>query len=159
MELSVEVPSWTISNVIEENNLVRMEETIPSNENADGEEPPAAAETQSISKSVQTVNSLEVALSVQNEDDLVAKEEVLLPALEQPVEGKESTLRCGEILQETELGMADMDDKRIIDSKCLANNKVEDANFDNTNESEPKILQCEGKEDHEKWMEENHQGL
>jgi hypothetical protein len=155
MELSVEVPSLTISNVIEENNLVRMEETIPSNENADGEEPPAAAETQSIGKPVQTVNSLEAALRFQNEDDLVAKEEVLLPALEQPVEGKESTLRCGEILQETELGMADMEDKGSIDSKCLANNKVEDANFVNTNESEPKILLCEGKEDHEKWMEEN----
>lgn len=155
MELSVEVPSLMISNVIEENNLVRMEETMPSNENADGKELPATAETQCIGKPVQTVNSLEAPLSVQNEDDLVAKEEVLLPALEQPVEGKESTLRCGEILQETELGMADMEDKRSIDSKCLANNKVEDANFVNTNESEPKFLQCEGKEDHEKWMEEN----
>jgi len=48
-----------------------------------------------------------------------------------------------------------MDDKRNIDSKCLANNKVEDANFVNINESEPNILQCEGKEDHEKWIEEN----
>ena len=54
--------------------------------------------------------------------------------------------------------MADIDDKRNIHSKCFANNKVKDANFANTNESEPNILQFEGKEDHEKWMEENHQG-
>jgi len=64
MELSMEVPSLTISNVIKENNFVRMDENIHSNENADGEEPPAAAETQSIGKQVQNVNSLEAALSV-----------------------------------------------------------------------------------------------
>jgi hypothetical protein len=76
-----------------------MEKTLPSNENADGKESPAAAETQSIGKPVETAKTIEVDLIVQNEEDLVAQEQLLLPAFKQPIEGKESTLRCGEILR------------------------------------------------------------
>ena len=157
-ELTGEVPSLTISHVIKENNLSRLEETLPSNENADRKEPPAAVETQNIGKSVETVNTPEAGLNVQNEEDLIAEEELLLPAFKQPVEGNESTQRC-EILQKTESGTAKMEDKPSIDSKYLADNKVEDAHVVNTNESESRSLQCEGKlqegKDHEKWMEEN----
>lgn len=157
-ELTVGVPSLTISHVIKENNLSRLEETLPSNENADGKEPPAAAETQNIGKSVETVNTPEAGLNVQNEEDLIAEEELLLPAFKQPVEGNESTQRC-EILQKAESGTAKMEDKPSIDSKYLADNKVEDAHVVNTNESESRSFQCEGKlqegKDHEKWMEEN----
>eukprot|EP00928_Gymnodinium_smaydae_P016031 TRINITY_DN15975_c0_g1_i2.p1 TRINITY_DN15975_c0_g1~~TRINITY_DN15975_c0_g1_i2.p1 ORF type:complete len:237 (-),score=23.64 TRINITY_DN15975_c0_g1_i2:91-801(-) len=140
-ELTVEAPSLTISHVIEENNLSRLKETLPSNENVDGKEPPAAAETKSIGKSVEMDNTIEA----------VAEEELLLPAFKQPVEGNESTQRS-EILQKTESGIAKMEDKPSIDSKYLADNTVED-------ESESRSLQCEGKlqegKDHEKWMEEN----
>eukprot|EP00928_Gymnodinium_smaydae_P016030 TRINITY_DN15975_c0_g1_i1.p1 TRINITY_DN15975_c0_g1~~TRINITY_DN15975_c0_g1_i1.p1 ORF type:complete len:247 (-),score=24.58 TRINITY_DN15975_c0_g1_i1:91-831(-) len=150
-ELTVEAPSLTISHVIEENNLSRLKETLPSNENVDGKEPPAAAETKSIGKSVETDNTADAGLIIQNEEGLVAEEELLLPAFKQPVEGNESTQRS-EILQKTESGIAKMEDKPSIDSKYLADNTVED-------ESESRSLQCEGKlqegKDHEKWMEEN----
>lgn len=155
MEFTFEVPSKRISHAGEETNLARIEKTLPSNENAEGEEePPAAAETQSIGKAVEIVNTLEADLNVQNEEDVAAKEELLLPALKQPVEGKDSTLSA-EILQETESGMADMENKPSIESKSLADNKVEDAYVVNTNEAESKILHCEGKQDREKWKEEN----
>jgi len=158
--LTVEAPSLTISHhhVIEENNLSRLEETLPSNENVDGKEPPVAAETKSIGKSVETNNTADAGLIIQNEEGLVAEEELLLPAFKQPVEGNESTQRS-EILQKTESATAKMEDKPSIDSKYLADNKVEDAHVVNTNESESRSLQCEGKlqegKDHEKWMEEN----
>jgi hypothetical protein len=147
-ELTVEAPSLTISHVIEENNLSRLEETLPSNENVDGKEPPAAAETKSIGKSMEMDNTIEA----------VAEEKLLLPAFKQPAEGNESTQRS-EILQKTESGTAKIEDKSSIDSKSLADNKVDDAHVINTSESESRSLQCEGKlqegKDHEKWMEEN----